>query len=156
MKTTSLNTEPYFKLADTSDIDPLVEMTRELYAFDHIAFDEHIARNALRLILNDHSLGRVWLIQHAGETIGYVVLTLGFSLEYRGRDAFVDELYIREGHRGHGVGKKVLKYVEGACRSLGVQALHLEVERANTNARAFYHKAGFMDHERFLMTKWIS
>jgi ribosomal protein S18 acetylase RimI-like enzyme len=34
-----------------------------------------------------------------------------------------------------------------------VRALHLEVERANTEAQAFYHKAGFADHDRYLLTK---
>jgi GNAT superfamily N-acetyltransferase len=147
---------PTFKLADTADINTLIDMMRNLYAHDHLAFDEQIARNAIPLILSDPSFGKVWLIQFEGEAIGYVVLTLGFSLEYRGRDAFIDELYIRESHRGLGLGKKVLQFVEEACRSLGVRALHLEVERANTNAQMVYRKAGFVDHDRFLMTKWIT
>jgi GNAT superfamily N-acetyltransferase len=47
------------------------------------------------------------------ETIGYIVLTLGDSLEYHGRDAFVDEIYIRESHRGKGIGAQAIKFVEG-------------------------------------------
>jgi len=38
---------------------------------------------------------------------------------------------------------------------LGVKALHLEVERTNTAAQAFYRKIGFKDHSRYLMTKWL-
>jgi ribosomal protein S18 acetylase RimI-like enzyme len=45
--------------------------------------------------------------------------------------------------------------LEEACRSLEVQALHLEVERANTKAQAFYHKVGFEDHDRYMLTKRI-
>jgi GNAT superfamily N-acetyltransferase len=133
----------------------LVAFMRALYAFDHLPFDENIARAALEGILRDHSFGYVWLIQVDGAAIGYVVLTLGYSLEYHGRDAFIDELYIRESHRGHGIGSKTLQFVEDACRALGVQALHLEVERTNTGAQTVYRKAGFVDHDRYLLTKWI-
>ncbi len=147
--------EVAFKFADVADIDLLTEFMRELYEFDRSAFDEHVARSALLQILSDDSFGRVWLIQVNGSPVGYVVLTLGFSLEFHGRDAFIDELYIREQYRGCGVGRRAIELVEGACRSSGVRALHLEVEHANTGAQAVYRKLGFKDHERHLMTKWI-
>jgi len=41
-------------------------------------------------------MGRVWLIQYQGQVIGYVILTLGYSLEYGGRDAFIDEQLARQ------------------------------------------------------------
>lgn len=145
-----------FRLADVADIDLLVEFMREFYEFDHLAFDERVARPALRKILGDDSLGSVWLIQTGGSPIGYVVLTLGFSLVFGGRDAFVDEIYLRAEHRGRGVGRRALEFVEGACRSLGVQALHLEVARDNTNAQAVYRKFGFKDHDHYLMTKRLA
>jgi ribosomal protein S18 acetylase RimI-like enzyme len=33
--------------------------------------------------------------------------------------------------------------------------LHLEVERANTAAQGVYRRAGFKDHDRYLLTKWL-
>ncbi len=145
-----------FKLADVADIDLLVEFMREFYEFDHLAFDEQVARSALQQILSDDSLGRIWLIQLDGVSIGYVVLTLGFSLEFHGRDAFIDEIYIRAQYQKQGIGRRALEFVEGACLSLDVRALHLEVKRKNTNAQAAYRKWGFEDHDRYLMTKWVS
>ncbi len=145
-----------FRLAADASIDLLVRFMRELYEHDHLPFDEAAARQAMEKILQDHSLGRVWLINDGEQAIGYVVLTLGYSLEYHGRDAFIDEIYIRESHRSRGIGKQAIQFVEAVCRELGVQALHLEVERANTKAQAFYHKIGFEDHDRYLLTKWIS
>jgi ribosomal protein S18 acetylase RimI-like enzyme len=145
-----------FRTAARADLALLIRFMREFYEHDHLPFDEAAARQALEKILHDHSLGRVWLIYDGEQAIGYVVLTLGYSLEYHGRDAFVDELYIRESHRGKGVGAQAIQFVEESCRALEVKALHLEVERANTKAQAFYHKAGFQDHERYLLTKWIS
>jgi diamine N-acetyltransferase len=145
-----------FRLAGLTDIDLLVEFMREFYEFDQHTFDEQVARSALRKLLRDDSFGRGWLIQIDGSEIGYVVLTLGFSLIYGGRDAFIDELYIRAEHRGRGIGRRTLEFIEGACRSLGVGALHLEVGRGNTNAQAVYRKFGFEDHDQYLMTKLVA
>jgi len=58
--------------------------------------------------------------------------------------------------RGKGVGKLALAFAEDACRALGVRALHLEVERANAAAYGLYRKVGFVDHERYLLTKRLT
>ena len=147
--------ETTFRIAERADSETLLEFMREYYEFDHLPFDEPIARAALTKFVGAESLGRVWLISYEGEAIGYLVLTLGYSLEYGGRDAFLDEVYIRASHRGRGIGQSALAFVEDVCRSLGVRALHLEVERANTSAHGLYRKAGFVDHDRYLMTKRI-
>lgn len=142
-----------FKAADASRINLLLEMMCELYAYDHSPFDERAALSALQQILADDSYGRVYLIWSGEMVVGYIVLTLGFSLEYHGRDAFVDEIYVKESHRGQGIGKRSLQFIEGVCRELGVKALHLEVERANARAQAVYRKEGFVAHDRYLMTR---
>jgi diamine N-acetyltransferase len=145
-----------FRIATGSDVETLIVFMREFYSLEHIAFDERAARGALRQILGDDRLGRVWMINDAGKSVGYVVLTFGFSLEFHGRDAFIDELYVEASSRGRGIGRKVLEFLEAACRSLDVEALHLEVGKENTNALRLYRKFGFEDHDRHLMTRWIS
>lgn len=147
---------PTYAIATHADIDTLVQFMREFYAFDHIPFEEAGARSAVTMLINDASLGRGWLICSDEEAIGYVVLVFGFSLEYRGRDAFVDELYLRENHRRHGIGTHTLQFLEEVCRSIGIRALHLEVSRENTKAQSVYRRAGFTDHDRYLMTRWIA
>jgi GNAT superfamily N-acetyltransferase len=145
-----------FTVAKLADVDTLAAFMRELYAFDHIPFDERAAREAVAGLMNDESLGRVWLIQAGAETIGYVALTLDYSLEYRGRGAFIDELFVEEPYRGRGVGTQAIRFAEEACRALGLHTLHLEVERQNVRAHNLYRKMGFEEHDRYLMTKWLS
>ena len=146
---------PTFRLAQPADVDQLIGFMRRLYEHDGTPFDETTARRALEGIVRDRSLGRVWMIGDGRETFGYVVLTLGYSLEYRGRDAFVDELFIQASRRRQGIGTRALRFVEQACRDLGVRALHLEAERRNVAAQELYRRHGFVDHDRCLMTKWI-
>ncbi|HZH30556.1 MAG TPA: GNAT family N-acetyltransferase [Pyrinomonadaceae bacterium] len=150
--------KPVFTRANASDADELVELMREFYAFEHIAFDEKAARGALGQILSDRRFGIVHLIHGAGAkaAAGYLVITFGFSLEFHGRDAFVDELFLRENFRGHGIGRASIEFAAEVCRGEGIAALHLEVERGNTRALGLYRRAGFRDHDRYLLTKWLS
>ncbi|MEA2624018.1 MAG: hypothetical protein QOD06_63 [Candidatus Binatota bacterium] len=147
-------TRPRFVPAGESDAPEIVAMMRELYELDGYGYDGARALEAVCALLRDPRFGRIWLI-HAEEPepVGYVVLTLGYSLEFHGRDAFLDELYVREPHRGRGVGTAAIAVVEEACRELGVGALHLEVERRNVRAAELYRRLAYVDHDRFLMTK---
>lgn len=147
---------PIFKPATSDDIETLIVMMRDLYAHDGLTFDEAIARRALLGVIGDDTLGRVFLVLSANEVAGYAVLTFGYSLEFHGRDAFVDELYLRDEYRGRGIGKRALQFLTEVCAAEGVNALHLEVERENTSAQTVYRKFGFEDHDRYLMTKWIN
>jgi len=94
-------------------------------------------------------------IKFDAELAGYLVLTFGYSLEFHGRDALVDELYVREAYRGRGAGTLSLAFVEEICRTEGIRALHLEVDRGNERARRLYHRAGYEDHDRYLLTRWL-
>lgn len=145
-----------FRLANADDINVLLEFMLEFYEFDHLDFDSAAARAALQAMLKDDALGSIWLIQMGEKSIGYIALTLGFSLEFQGRDAFVDEIYIRANYRGSGIGGKALEFVVRACRSLGVKALHLEVARDNENALALYRKLGFKERSQILLTRRIA
>src|SRR5262245_9665212 len=147
--------QPTFKLADHSDLGILLDLAREYYAFDGHTYNRDVVHAALEGLIGKPAFGRVWLICDDAVPIGYVVLTIGYSIEYHGHDAFVDELYLRESYRGRGWGRGALTFVEQACRELGVHALHLEVERENTIAQAVYRKFGFEDQGRYLLTKWI-
>lgn len=144
-----------FTLVTPADIPQLLQFMREYYEFDHLVFNENVAQTAVEGMVSNETFGRIWLIRYAGEAIGYLALTLGYSLEYGGRDAFIDEVYIRSSHRGKGIGTAALTFAEEQCRTLGVRALHLEVERENTNAYGVYRNFGFIDHDRYMMTKRI-
>ena len=145
-----------FRPATTADEPTLLELMRELYLHERMVFDEHAARAALRGVLVDPALGRAVLIEQGGIVAGYLVICFGWSLEFQGRDAFVDELYVRERFRGQGLGGRALEVAAELCRASGVRALHLEVDRRNTRAQAVYRKAGFVDREYYLMTRRLA
>ena len=144
-----------FRLATAGDVPALLELQSTYYAEDEYSFDDTVARESWQRLLSHASLGTVWVAEAGSQLVSYVVLTLGYSLEYRGRDAFLDELYVLPAWRGQGLGRRALAIVDSACRNLGVHALHLEVERDKEKAQALYRRWGFADNQRFLMTKWM-
>lgn len=120
---------------------------------DSTLFDEAQRRRNFREFVQNPELGSLLIIAVGRETVGYAILTLGYSFEYRGRDAFVDELYVAPAQRRCGLGTAALAELEKIAREHNVQALHLEVTAENSAAIETYRRAGFKDHERRLMSK---
>lgn len=138
--------------ATLDDGDRLVELMGEFYAESAYPLNRGRAAAAFAALLADPQLGYVWLIRNDSQDVGYVVLTLGFSMEYGGRDAFLDDLFVRPAARGQGLGSAAIAEVRTACEALGVRALHLEVGEENIAAQMFYHRAGFAGTDRRLLT----
>jgi len=146
-----------FHLAHPENLSELVVMMKELQADDpwSCRFDERLARDAMDELLRNPSLGRVWTIAADSQTVGYIVMAFDYSLEYRGKGAWIDEFFVRRTHRGRGIGAQALEFFAEQARQLGVTAVHLEVNRGNP-AIELYRRMGFEEHERHLMTKWIA
>lgn len=147
--------EIVLRAAGAEDLGLLLDFIRGLYVAEHIPFDEERAARALGGLLAEPALGWIWIAERAGEPAGYAVVTLGYSLEFGGRFALLDELFIAEEHRGAGLGRHFLARIAETCRERGLRAVRLEVERANARACDLYRRAGFEAHDRDLMTLWL-
>ena len=144
-----------FVRAADSDVEDIVSLMEQYYAEDGYRFSESRARAAIIEFISNPSVGRLWVVTDGERSVGYLVVTLGYSFEYQGRDAFLDEVYVLPDQRGKGIGSRAMEIAEAACRELGVHALHLEVEREKSVAMDVYRRAGFEDHDRYLMTKLL-
>ena len=150
--------EVRFEPARPEHADIVIAMMRALEAADPgtTPFDEPQRRAIFDRFVRDDTYGKAWLILCGDKPVGYVVLTVSFSFEYRGYDAFIDELYIADEYRRQGIGRRAMEFVETAAASLGVNAIHLEVTNGNDPAIGLYRRIGYSGNERFLMTKWLS
>lgn len=142
--------------ADASRLDALLPLVRGYHEFEHVQMSDADRAAAVAPLLEPGSpLGCIWLIHSpdgaGGEAVGYVALCFGYSIEFRGRDSFVDEFFLVESARGRGLGSRVLEQVKAEARALGIAALHLEVARDNARARRLYEKWGFDAREQFTL-----
>ena len=142
------------KLASFTDIETILKLMPIYYEFDHLEFNEHNARNTLQEFLSTSEFGRLWLFhdESTNEPIGYMILTFSYSFEYGGREAFVDELFVLESHRGKGIGSKAIRLAQHECKALGMKAIRLEVTKTNLSVLNLYQKLGFKDLGRSLLS----
>jgi GNAT superfamily N-acetyltransferase len=116
-------------------------LVREFCAVDGHDFDEQAVMAGLVPLLEDGVAGEVWVVEDEMGLGGYGVVTWGWSLESGGRDALLDELYVRD--RGRGAGAALLEAIVAAARARGASRMFLETEEGNAAARRFYARAGF-------------
>jgi GNAT superfamily N-acetyltransferase len=138
-----------------ADVDRVVDMMTQLYAQSSSPFDAVRARRATEALLMEPEFGGVWMIDCDGAPAGYIVMVLGYSLEFGGQFGLLDELFVAENFRGMGLGKQAVAFAGEQCRARGWQALRLEVGQKNLRAQSLYSRSGFHMHDRFLMTKWV-
>lgn len=145
-------TEPVLlREAGPADLEALLPLVRDYHAFEQVDLSDAERAAVLRPLLEDRALGQVWLLECGLEAVGYVALCFGYSIEFQGRDAFVDELYVRPPWRGRGLGRRALEEACRRARDAGVRALHLEVANDNERAMRLYAALGFDNRTRFHM-----
>lgn len=138
--------------ATLADLALVLPRTAALNAHEGIALEAAALEASLAQLLGEPSLGGVWLIERGAAPIGYAIVTLGYDLEYGGRDAYLTELWIDPPARGGGAGGEALELLAPVLRDQGVRALHLQVRRDNPALR-LYERRGFVASPRVVMTR---
>jgi len=80
-----------------------------------------------------------WIASSGAEIVG-VLLT---------KDEWIDDLWVRQDHRGQGLGTKLLQYGEAEVAGRHYEVSRLRVVRANRNAISFYIKHGWNIEREF-------
>jgi diamine N-acetyltransferase len=140
--------------AAATDIESLLSLMRKMQATDPWSepFVEGEVRSQLLALLDSPAYGLAYLVWDSNRPVAYLVVCFDYSLEYRGKGAWIDELFVAESHRGQGIGTLLLELAEQASRQQHAHFLHLEVTHGNP-AIELYRRRGFQDHSRYLMTK---
>ena len=141
--------------ATLADVPILLDLMRLYYEYDGHPFVEETAQLGLERLLRDPSLGVAWVIYDAEEPAGYLVACFGYALEYAGRDAFIDEFYVKPEYRESGIGSNALSQVEEQLTAMGLKAMYLLVMPGNDRAEQFYRRAGYDDTGRLLLSKGL-
>jgi ribosomal protein S18 acetylase RimI-like enzyme len=137
------------RAANETEFDVLLPLVRQYHEFEGIMLSDEARCGAISQLLENESYGKIWLICAQNEVVGYIALCFGFSIEFCGRDAFVDEFFILEPFRGRGMGKTALEKIKSEAQAMDIKALHLEVSRSNHRAKALYASLNFASRERY-------
>jgi GNAT superfamily N-acetyltransferase len=142
-----------FSKATLADHSNLLRLMRAYYRYDGLQFRPIAVATALTRLLKSRSLGRLWLMRDGSKAMGYAILTFNYDLEFGGFEGIITDLFIADGYRGQGLGKRALAIVCNYCRSAGIGAVELQVEEHNEAARDFYLHCGFRKLPRMILSK---
>lgn len=131
------------KQAEPQDIEDLLPLVAAFHAEEGVDQAPETRRAAVAALLANTSYGEIWRIESPGSLSGYLAFAFGYSIEFNGRDAFLDEIYVAPTHRGLGLGRAALKEMKANLQRRGVKAVHLEVEVNNSKAEKLYASEGF-------------
>ena len=136
--------------AETTDLDRLVPLSRAYHEFEQISLSDDVRRRGLKGLLDEPSRGAIWFVRIGGRDVGYIAICTGYSIEFGGPDAFIDEFFLEPEARGKGVGSFALEEASRLSREMGLCALHLEVDHDNEPAKRAYLRSGFKARSKYL------
>src|SRR5205085_4857675 len=74
---------------------------------------------------------------------------VGFAImRYGNDDAHLDLLAVDPDHRRHGLGRRLVEWLEKPALVAGIRSIVLEVRESNGGARAFYTRLGYRQRDR--------
>ncbi|MDJ0779174.1 MAG: GNAT family N-acetyltransferase [Gammaproteobacteria bacterium] len=139
------------RVMDATTLPLVLPLIADYHAFESLDSSAAEREAAARQLLDNPDIGGIWLVYCDEKLAGYIALCRGFSIEFNGFDAFVDEFFLAESFRGRGVGGQVLSAIRAEARTRQINALHLEVARDNQAARRLYQAAGFEAREKYVL-----
>jgi GNAT superfamily N-acetyltransferase len=128
-----------------NDLPVLIGLMSEFYAEAGYELNHTIAEKAFAAILADERLGYVWIIEEETRTLGHIVLTLRFGMEYGGLIACIDDLFVVKQSRNTGLSTAALTEVIAFCKDIGIRAITVEVGHGNGPAQAVYRRVGLTE-----------
>lgn len=137
--------------AHPDEVDHLVAYSRAMNAEDGHPVDSR-AEAAMVVLLSRPELGQALMIEHDDKIVGSIILCFGFSIEFGGVDAIIDEFYVEPNYRGRGIGRAAMDALEDWAERSSIVALHLEV-MADNPAYQLYRRQGYVDRESRFMSK---
>jgi GNAT superfamily N-acetyltransferase len=131
------------RAAEPLDVPAIVGLIRELAEFEKLS---HLC-NATTASLTPHLFGdqpvaECIVGEVSGEVVAFALFFTNFSTFLAKPGLYLEDLYIQPAHRGHGLGKALLKHLARLAVERGCGRFEWCVLDWNENAIAFYESAG--------------
>jgi GNAT superfamily N-acetyltransferase len=130
--------------ASCEDIFQLTELLSVLFTQEADFIADHAKQaRALKLIIGNPQVGRILVVREGNEVIGMVNLLNTVSTAEGGFVLVLEDLIIKAGYRGKGIGSALLRHAIDFGKANGFVRMTLLTDRMNETASRFYGKHGF-------------
>lgn len=125
-----------------ADRDSVFSMMRQFYSSPAVWTDgsDEIFNSDINACLSDSPYIEGFVFECGGERCGYAMIAKSFSTEFGKPCIWIEDLYIKEGFRGAGLGSEFFAFIE---KEYPDALFRLEVEDENEGAVRLYKKCGF-------------
>ena len=123
---------------DIDDLVPLVELYR---AFYKQPANDKTHQYVTDRVFNEQAV--VFMARKGGNAVGFTMIYPTFSTVALAEIWLLNDLYVDESARGHGVATKLMETAEQAARDAGAARIWLRTANDNTAAQALYEGRGW-------------
>lgn len=136
-----MNQELRIRPATMADLDALAELLNLLFTLEaDFAPEPAKQHRGLELMLNRPAERCVMVAESEGRVIGMCTAQLLVSTAEGGVAALIEDMVLREAHRGQGIGRRLLTAVENWALEHGAKRLELLADCENHTALGFYDR----------------
>lgn len=128
----------FIRKAEIGDARPLAELMTQL---GYPTAEDAMAGRLRRIQANSDYL--VAVAVRLGRVVGVIGAFIGLYLEMNGRYGRVMALSVAAGHRGRGIGARLLAHAESWLRAHGAAACIVNSSTHRTGAHRFYAREGY-------------
>ena len=131
--------------ATLEDLPQLTDLLVDLFTQEaDFEPDRQKQMRGLRLILEQPSRGRVFVLKNNGRILGMINLLFTISTAEGGFVILLEDLVIQRDFRGQGLGRKLLTYAIEFAKKKDFKRITLLTDRIEEGAHEFYKKHGFV------------
>ena len=143
--------------ATEADLDELSEMLGELFAQEgDFRPDREKQLRGLRLIFEQPSRGRVFVLRQNGAIVGMINLLFTISTAEGGFVIVLEDLVVHKKYQGKGYGRKLLQHAIDFAKQKNFLRVTLLTDRPENVAQEFFRHHGFVESSMIPMRLWIT
>ncbi len=134
--------------ATLEDLPSLVDLLHDLFSMEaDFVPDREKQERGLRLILEQPSRGRIFVVRNDHRLIGMINLLITISTAEGGFVLLLEDVVIHRDHRGQGYGSKLLDAAIDFARQKNFLRITLLTDRDNEKSKRFYLDRGFVESD---------
>lgn len=140
----SIRIEP----ATLDDLPELVGLLHDLFSMEaDFVPDKDKQARGLRLILEEPSRGRIFVLRNDHQIIGMINLLFTISTAEGGFVVLLEDVVIHRDHRGQGYGSSLLGHAVNFAKQKKFLRITLLTDKWNDASKRFYLDRGFVESD---------
>ena len=142
--------------ATLDDLPELIELLFELFSQESdFVPDRDKEMRGLRLLLEQPSRGRVFVLRSPNKIVGMVNLLITISTAEGGFVLVLEDLIVHKEHRRQGFGTQLLHYAIDFAKKKKFLRITLLTDKPNEQLKRFFAKNGFVESSMIPMRMYF-